>query len=595
MKSIVRLFFILMTVMTHAKDPHSFAQPQHAVVTHLSWKAKVDLNTHTIHAQATWDLFIHQSVGYVVLDTRDLQIVQVTVDGQLSSWETGKNDPVLGAYLRIPIGPSAKKISIEYNTAPDAAALLWVEKPSVFLFTQSQAILARTWIPCQDSPGVRFTYDAQVEVPAGFLALMSAENPQQKSTDGVYRFNQPLPISSYLLALAVGDLKFKPISDRAGVYATADMIEASVFEFADLENMISSAEALYGEYRWKRYDLLILPGAFPFGGMENPMLTFVTPTVVCGDRSLVSLIAHELAHSWSGNLVTNATWDDFWLNEGFTVYFEFRIMEALYGKEVAEMLASLAIQDLYETMESLDADDTKLKLNLTGRDPDDGMNDVAYNKGYWFLRSIEEYIGRERMDHNIKRYFDQYAFKKMTTEQFVEILKSEWLDPGAYKAINPESWIYQPLVPSQAYPIVSSKIQAVDQYIQDTNEGKQELAALPWMSWTYQERYRFLSKVSWSEQRMNQMDQLFQVSKEKNSEIQFIWLMSSIRCDNRSQADFCTSFLGSVGRRKFILPLYRTMVQQGGWWAELAHSNFEQFQNQYHNVTKNSVEMLWQK
>jgi aminopeptidase N len=366
---------------------------------HLYWNAKIDFVDQRIDASATFFLNPHKG-GPFILDTKALEIRDVKVDGASVPWELGlQEDAILGRPLTIQLKESAKQVTVSYNTTTGSEALLWVEGKDPFLFTQSQAILARSWIPCQDLPSVRFTYAADVEVPNGLMALMSASNVQKKAVakKGMatvqYHFEQKKTIPSYLMALAVGNIEFAAISDRCGVYATPDQLSVAKKELEDVEKMIVAAEKLYGPYQWDRYDVLILPAAFPFGGMENPMLTFATPTILAGDKSLVSLIAHELAHSWSGNLVTNETWDDFWLNEGFTVYFEFRIMEELYGKEVSEMLAALSIQDLYQTMEELDPIDTHLKLQLTNRNPDDGMTDVAYNKGYWLLRTIEESVG----------------------------------------------------------------------------------------------------------------------------------------------------------------------------------------------------------
>jgi leukotriene-A4 hydrolase len=385
------------------KDPHSFSKPNDAKVTHLSWKAIVNFDTKTIQATASWKIEVKKGTDVIIFDTKDLTIKNVTLDNNQSTEHTlGDNDPILGKALFVRIEPDTKIVNIEYETSPTAEAVQWLSpqqtagKQYPFLFTQSQAILARSWVPTQDSPGIRFTYDADVTVPKDLLALMSASNPQQKNDSGTYHFEMKQPISSYLLALAAGDVSFKAISERSGIYAEPSVVDKAAWEFADMEKMIAGAEELYGPYQWERYDVIVLPPSFPFGGMENPRLTFATPTVLAGDRSLTSLIAHELAHSWSGNLVTNATWNDFWLNEGFTVYFETRIMEKLYGRDHAEMLASLNMQDLKDEVQSLkeanNMADSKLRLSLEGRSPDDGVTDIAYNKGYYFLRSIEESI-----------------------------------------------------------------------------------------------------------------------------------------------------------------------------------------------------------
>ena len=296
------------------------------------------------------------------------------------------------------------------------------------------------------------TYEATVRVPRELMAVMSAENPTAKSADGVYRFRMPQAIPSYLLALAVGDLAFRPLGDRAGVYAEPAVVERAAWELADTPKMIAAAEKLYGPYRWGRYDVLVLPPSFPFGGMENPRLTFATPTILAGDRSLVALVAHELAHSWSGNLVTNATWNDFWLNEGFTVYFERRIMEALYGRSYSEMLAALGRGDLLETIAELGADspDTQLKLDLAGRDPDDGVNDVAYEKGYLLLRRIEEVVGRKAFDRFLRHYFERYAFRSMDTESFLALLDRELLAKHPELRAEVRQWVYEPGLPPTA-------------------------------------------------------------------------------------------------------------------------------------------------
>jgi aminopeptidase N len=372
-------------------DPHSFASRSPARVQHLALDLAVDFETCTLSGSATWQLAEPGAATEVVFDTRDLTIESVEVldtNGTAAPATftlDGTSDPVLGQALSIALKPVTTAVRIHYHTAPTAAALQWLAPEQTagtepFLFTQSQAILARTWLPCQDSPGIRFTYEATVRVPAHLLALMSAENPEQLSDSGEYRFRMAQPIPAYLMALAVGDLAFAPLSHRTGIYAEPATLPVATHEFADLEKMVAAAEELYGPYRWERYDLLVLPPSFPFGGMENPRLTFVTPTILAGDRSLTSLIAHELAHSWSGNLVTNATWNDYWLNEGFTVYFERRIMEHLYGGEYADMLQVLGRAALHHTIEEIGvaSPDTHLHLALAGRDPDEGLSEIAY-------------------------------------------------------------------------------------------------------------------------------------------------------------------------------------------------------------------------
>jgi aminopeptidase N len=579
--------------MTSSKlfDPHSAAASD-ARVSHLHWTANVNVETHIISANATFDFVAEKGAKQISFDTKDLNIEWVKVNGKKAFFSLDEVKPFLGQALHVEIKDTDNQVSIQYTTSPNAEALLWVEKENElpFLFSQSQAILARTWIPCQDSPSVRFTYSADVTVPKELMALMSAENPQVKSPDGKYHFEMKQRIPSYLLALAVGDVAFKSLSENTGVYATADMLELAHNEFSDMPGMVKAAEDLYGPYAWERYDVLVLPGAFPFGGMENPRLTFATPTILAGDKSLVSLIAHELAHSWSGNLVTNATWNDFWLNEGFTVYFEQRIMESLYGKAKAEMLATLARQDLNATLADLPAEDTHLKLALENRNPDDGMNDIAYNKGYFFLRTIEEKIGREKFDAFLKNYFQSHAFGVMTTEGFIDILTTELLTKEQADAIGINEWIYSAGLPANTAVVQSAELEKVDELRLKWEGDEIKNSDLPWNNWSYQERYRFLSNVNYnlSLTKIQSLDESFHISKIGNSEVLFAWLMLSIQAKNEAVFADLATFLEKVGRRKFVAPLYEAMENSG--YHVTALSIYAHCRGNYHAVTQNTVD-----
>ncbi|MDQ3017226.1 MAG: M1 family aminopeptidase/hydrolase, partial [Bacteroidota bacterium] len=433
-------------------DIHSRAKPTEAVIKHLDLDLTIDFDAKKLTGSAKYDIQVNEGADSIYLDTRGLDIQQVMVDNEKVEYTMGPDAKFLGQALIIPVKESSKKLSISYSTRPDAAALQWLVasqtagKQHPYLFTQGQAILTRTWIPIQDSPGIRITYDATIHAPKELMAVMSASNPQVKTDDGVYKFKMAQPIPAYLIALAVGDIAFKSVGTRTGVYTEPSMLEKSANELSDMEKMVELAESLYGPYQWERYDVIVLPPSFPFGGMENPRLTFATPTIIAGDKSLVSLIAHELAHSWSGNLVTNATWNDFWLNEGFTVYFEQRIMEALIDSSYSGMLANLGLQDLKKTIGELDPKDTHLFLDLSGRDPDEAMNDIAYEKGAHFLKMLERKVGRPTFDAFLRKYFSDNKFQSMTTERFVSYLKENLLVPNNVQ-VNIDEWIYGPGLP----------------------------------------------------------------------------------------------------------------------------------------------------
>jgi len=560
--------------MQHATaDVHSFAQPTQAVARHLDLDIDVDFDRKVLGGRATYQIENLTGTDKIIFDTRDLDIEKVYLGEEMTetTFRLDEGDKVLGRPLIVDIKPDTKKVTIAYRTRPEAAALQWLNpqqtagKKHPFLFTQSQAILARTWIPIQDSPGIRITYKAKVKVPKALLAVMSAENPVQKNENGVYTFSMEQPIPSYLMALSVGDLTFRNIGEHTGIYAEPATIEAAAYEFAEMDKMLVAAEKLYGRYRWDRYDLLVLPPSFPFGGMENPRLTFVTPTVLAKDRSLTSLIAHELAHSWSGNLVTNATWNDFWLNEGFTVYFERRIMEELYGRDYADMLHVLGYQDLQETLADKGADnpDTRLKLDLAGRDPDEGLTDIAYEKGNFFLVNIERAVGRERFDAFLNKYFSTFAFESTNTDKFLDFLRKELIQGDAQLAeqINVDGWVYAPGLPADFKAPRSSRFAKVEQVYEAWKNGK-PAAQLNTGDWSSHEWLHFIRMLpeQMSQQQMADLDKAFNFTNSGNSEVLAAWFLHAIRNNYVSADKALEEFLVRVGRRKFLVPIYKALT-----------------------------------
>ncbi|MEI7801391.1 MAG: M1 family metallopeptidase [Bacteroidota bacterium] len=605
----LKSIFILIMITTSAipviaNDPHSFAKTDEATVQKLYLDIKVDFDREIISGKAQWTIKKSAEATAIHFDTKGLTIQKVTLDEDATavnfSW--GVDDVVLGHELIIPIKTNTVTVSIYYSTSPDAAACQWLEpsqtagKKLPFLFTQCQAILGRSLYPCQDSPGIRFTYEADVQVPTDMLALMSAENPTEKNSTGKYHFRMTNPIPSYLIALSVGDLAFHSIGDRTGVYAEPSMLDKSVYEFADMQKMLEAAEKLYGPYRWGRYDVLVLPPSFPFGGMENPRLTFATPTILAGDRSLVSLVSHELAHSWSGNLVTNANWNDFWLNEGFTVYFERRITEALYGKPFADMEAYLGMEDLKETLKDFEStpDATCLKLKLEGKDPDDGMNSIAYEKGYALLLLIERTVGRDPLDNFLKTYFDSHAFQTMNTESFIVYIEKELFGkfPGAEEKVQLKKWIYEPGLPENCPVIVSERFIAADREFQKWMDGVTP-AQLNTKDWATQEWINFIDKIpaGTSEQRMAELDAAFKFSQSGNAEIEDVWFLQSLINKYSVAYPYMEKFLIEVGRRKFLMPLYKEMIktEEG---KTLAAKIYQQARPNYHFVARQSVDEM---
>jgi len=596
------------------RDVHSHARPEIARVHHVDLNLKADFDRRMLAGTASLSITAEEGAGEIILDIRDLDIHGVRSDDGPLDYTIGEESPFIGKPLIIAIPFTEGRIHIDYSTRPDAAALQWLtpeqtaggEQP--YLFSQGQAILTRTWIPTQDSPGIRQSYSARIVVPEDLKAVMSAEmlTPEGEPAgpgERAYRFRLDNPVPPYLIAIGVGDIAFASLGERTGVYTEPSMLEAARAEFPAVESMVEEAEALYGPYLWGRYDLLVLPPSFPFGGMENPRLTFATPTIIAGDQSLVALVAHELAHSWSGNLVTNATWDDFWLNEGFTVYFENRIMEAVYGRDRAMQEQVLGWEDLQGELADLPPQDTRLKLDLAGRDPDEGMTNIAYEKGAFFLRTIERIVGRDRFDAWLKGYFERNAYRPMTTAMFLDDIRTHLIqgDAALEEALMMDAWVYQPGLPSNAMAPVSQAFDPVDAAARSVFvEGGAPPQSL-WEGWNTQQRQRFLAwrpeghqaGQDWlSDAQLKALDEGLGLSAAGNSEVLFAWLQIAMTHRYEPAVAPTEAFLKGMGRRKFVLPLFQTLWGEGEWGRDLARRIYAEARPLYHPVTSNSVDAV---
>lgn len=589
------------------KDEHSFAQPEKAKVTNVSLDLTPDFASHQLRGTAR--LTIEKSAGAdsIVLDTRDLTIKTVTdAGGKPLTFNMGATQPFLGAPLTIALPESSDTIVIRYETSPQAAAVQWLEpaqtsgKKLPFLFTQGESILTRTWVPTQDGPGIRQTYDAAIHTPAGMRAVMSGKHvgaDGEKDAQGltVFRFRMENPIPPYLIALAVGDIAFRAIGTMTGVYAEPAVAEKAASEFKEVDQMIAAAEKLYGPYRWGRYDILVLPPSFPFGGMENPTLTFATPTLLAGDRSLVSVIAHELAHSWSGNLVTNANWNDFWLNEGFTNYLERRIMEELRGKEYADMLLVLGRESLANAVKGAGgptSKDTQLHRDIKGRDADEGTSEIAYEKGSAFLQTVESVVGRDRLDKFLRGYFDHFSFQPMTSERMVAYMEANLLTPEEVKKIGVQEWVYQPGIPANIVAVHSAAFDSVDSQVAKWKAGG-TASGIKTSKWSTHEWLHFIGALTDTipAARLDDLDKNFHLSSSGNSEIEFAWLKIVIRNHYTPAFAALDRFLTSQGRRKFVRPLY-TDLATTDWGRKLALDIYKRARPTYHSVTTGSVDKI---
>jgi len=583
---------------------HSFSNTSEIATKHLHLDLDIDFESRIIYGVARHKM-INSGTDTAIFDIKNLEIQKITIGAVGKEVETnyfiGKYDELLGAPLFVKINNNTTKINIYYRTTPNSEAIDWLAphltagKIHPFMYTQGEAILTRSWIPIQDLPSNRITYSANVKVPKDLMALMSASNPKVKSEDGNYFFEMKQPVPCYLIALAVGDIQYSELGKNCGVYSEPELSKECASEFIDLPKMIKAAEKIYGKYQWGQYDLMVLPYSFPFGGMENPKLTFVSPTLITGDRSLVSVIAHELAHSWSGNLVTNATWEDFWLNEGFTVYFENRIMEEIYGKEAADILAYIEFQELENELKSIgDSDfpeDTHLKLNLKGRDPDLGMTSIAYVKGAFFLKTLEEKVGRKKFDRFLKSYFKRYAFKTVTTEDFSRFLQQKLLQPNNI-SFNTKEWLYRGGLPNNCIVLDPPRFKKVQKMAIDYSEGKNIFSKkLVLSNLLTQEWIVFIRGLSKNidVSKLERLDAEFGFKSCGNSEIMAEWYLLGVRNGYTGIRPELKKFLIKVGRRKYLEPIYTALSEKSAD-LEWAKEVFEEAKKNYHFVSIKTIE-----
>jgi aminopeptidase N len=601
-----------------AGDPHSYADPGQFRVRDVALDLRADFAAHRLEGTAELSVErIDPAARELYLDTRDLEVRSVRrldAEGRAHNLDflLDARDPVLGSRLTIELAPRENepklhKLRIDYRTSLEASALQWLEPaqtsgPHPYLYSQGQAIDARSWIPLQDTPSVRVTYSARIRTPPELVAVMSAARADLSGLSrGEFRFEMHQPIPSYLIALAIGDLKFQSLGDRVGVWTEPSQLAAAAQEFADLPRMLEAGEKLLGPYRWDRYDLLIMPHSFAFGGMENPRLSFISPSIVAGDRSLVAVIVHELAHSWSGNLVTSATWNDFWLNEGFTTYFERRLMEALYGKRRADMEDAIAYESLVEAIDDAKAaglpGDTSLQLNLAGRDPNEGISDVAYEKGRWFLGYLEGRFGRPAFDAFLRGYFDSHAFVSADTGIFRSYLLAELARPGAPKipVAEIDEWLYGTGMPATTPAIPSGVFDAIDRAAAEWRAGRLATDLLPVRDWLSQEWVRFLDgqPAELADAKLAELRAQFHLGADGNAEIVRSWLALVVRTAYEPAYPDLEHFLLSTGRYKLVVGLYRDLArsEQG---LELGRAIYAKARPGYHTTIRQAVERLLQ-
>ncbi|MDB4966471.1 MAG: leukotriene hydrolase [Myxococcales bacterium] len=574
------------------RDPHSFADDAQPTVTRLEWLADVDFASRTLGCVAVLHLGA-PGHGPLDLDTRDLDIARVddgAVDdpaggGTALAWELAASTPILGARLRVQLPDGAVRVRIHYRTSPTASALQWLTPAQTaggvhpFLFSQCQAIHARSLVPLQDTPRVRITFDARLRVPPPLRALMAAAD----AGDG--RWHMPQPIPPYLLAFAVGELASRDVGPRSRVWAEPSVVDAAAWEFGEVDAMLTTAERLFGPYDWERFDILTMPPSFPYGGMENPRLTFLTPALLAGDRSLVSVVAHELAHSWTGNLVSNSSAEHFWLNEGFTVFAERRIVEALWGGETSALQAAVGWRSLEQAMARFKdrPELTRLRTQLEGIDPDEVFSEIPYEKGYLFLRALEDATGRESFDRFLRAYVRDFRFGAIDSDDFTRLCEREL--PGALARVDGAAWLDGPGLPPSAPRPRARKLDAVAAV--GASVPTLEQAA----EWGSTEWELYLESLPRPFGKCAELDARFDLTARGNYDVLVAWLGLALDSSYDPVVPRVEEILGKLGRMKYLRPLYAALARRPGT-RPVAERLFARHRDGYHPIAVQVVEGL---
>lgn len=598
---------------THvSSDIYSYANYLEFSVRHVDMKLTVDFDTRVLSGMATLNVErIDPAAGTLVLDTRGLDIQRVSRNDSGAKlrdlpWRLGQEDSLLGRPLEIDVSaverPGRFAITIHYSTRPEAEALQWLEPAmttggeSPFLYSLAQSIHARSWIPIQDTPAVRMTYSASLRVPSGLTALMSARSLRSDLASGEFTFAMEQEIPAYLIAIAVGDLQYRAFDSRSGIWAEPSMIDQAAAEFEDTPAMIARAEELFGPYRWEQYDLLVLPPAFSVGGMEHPRLSFITPTLIAGDKSLVGTVAHELAHSWSGNLVTNASWKHLWLNEGFTTYFEMRLVEALYGEDQQKMEEVLAFQELLFELSELPQAEQSLVPATILKNPDDAFTGVAYQKGAQFLVFLERAYGRAAFDSFLEKYFSEFAFRSVSTDDFLEFLQANLVDtmPGRVSREQLHEWIYEPGMPRDTIPPRSRELDKVRGSISSWLKGEIELKDVPAADWSTQQWQYLVGQIpaDVDHDQLLGLDEKFELTDSGNAVIVSNWMGLAIRAQFLPAYRRLEPFLTQVGRSYLINNIYRALSESTPEDRALAREIYRKASQGYHPTARPEIEAL---
>jgi leukotriene-A4 hydrolase len=548
----------------------------------------------------------------VILDSRFVKVSGVSVGSSAHAWELKEFNEPLGAPLHISVPEGVPKgqtidLSINLETTEKCTALQWLtpaqtsNKKHPYMFSQCQAINARSIFPCQDTPDVKstFTFNLESTLPVVASGVPIGDHTATPGTLKLYKFEQKVPIPSYLFAIASGDIVTAPIGPRSVVATGPNELEACKWELErDMEKFMEVAEKLVFPYRWGAYNVLVLPPSFPYGGMENPIYTFATPTIISGDRQNVDVIAHELSHSWSGNLVSNASWEHFWLNEGWTMYLERRIQAAIHGDAEFDFSALIGWQGLEDAVELFGKDHEYTKLIIShdnNVDPEDVYSQIAYEKGFHFVYYLERVVGRENFDKFIPHYFEKWSGKSLDSFEFRDTYVdffSTFGDDIKQKVakIDWEAKLYTPGLPEKPEFDTSLADQCFD-LAKKWKDSSFEPSAKDVESFTANQKLVFLGEVQQAEplspERSQLLGKVYDIASSQNVELKSAYYQIALKANDRSCLEGVVDLLGKVGRMKYVRPNFRALNKVD---RHLALDTFEKNKDFYHPICKGMVQ-----
>ncbi|KKZ59642.1 leukotriene A-4 hydrolase [[Emmonsia] crescens] len=551
----------------------------------------------------------------VILDSSFLNIHHVKVDGKQNKFELLPRQEPYGSALKIPLAEGVAlgktvDIDISVETTEKCTALQWLTPAQTstqkhpYMFTQCQAIHARSIFPCQDTPDVKAVIDFNITSPLPVIAsgvpIRDSSSPSSESNNKVYKFHQKVPIPAYLFAIASGEIAEAPIGPRSRVAASPDKLDECKWELeADTEKFMQAIDKIIFPYIWGEYNVLILPPSFPYGGMENPIFTFATPSLISKDRQNVDVIAHELAHSWSGNLVTNASWEHFWLNEGWTTYLERRILAAVHGEPYRHFSAIIGWKALTESVERFgnDHEFTKLIVDLKGKDPDDAFSSIPYEKGFIFLFYLENLIGKGKFDRFIPHYFTKYKELSLDSYEFkstiLDFFSSDSEAHALLTSLDWDKWFYGPGLPPKP-DFDTSLVDIVYDLAQKwriTPESGFTPAATDVKGLTANQLVVFLEQVLLFEKPLSAeqsklMGDVYGLVKSENAEVSNLYFQVGLKAGDKGIIEPTATLLASIGRMKYVRPLYRALEKLD---RNIAIEIFEKNKDFYHPICRNLV------